>query len=184
MDGSHSPTHPSLSRSPKLFFSFSTLSSSLSLSLSHLIRDDNSPPSAEIAYPRSDGYPTAHNEATEGTGKYTDPITMATDKSEIPIGSIVYMCHLKKYVVMEDDCGECDSDWKNGKGYRLDIWQGPQHSISSSQLYACEDYITSKNVRFIVNPPSNYPVDTTPLINPSSGQCTAKLYDSNCNYLS
>ena len=67
--------------------------------------DDNSPPSAEIAYPKNEGYPTAHNLATEGTGAYNSPITMATDKSEIAIGSLVYVPYLRKYFIMEDACG-------------------------------------------------------------------------------
>lgn len=42
--------------------------------------NDNSPPSAQIAYPG------LHKLATEGSGTYNDPITFATDKDEIPIG--------------------------------------------------------------------------------------------------
>ena len=143
--------------------------------------DDNSPPSAEIAYPKSDGYPTVHDEATEGSGKYDDPITMATDKDEIAIGSIVYLCHLRKYLVMEDDCGDCDSDWEDDKKYHIDVWMGPQKSLPSNLLYACEDYVTIDNAGIIVNPANeSLPVDTTPLIDPDTGNCSAVLYDKEC----
>eukprot|EP00483_Globobulimina_turgida_P001424 UN01426 len=137
--------------------------------------DDNSPPSAEIAYPKSDGYPTKHNQAYEGTGTYADPITFATDKDEIAIGSIVWVSDLHKYFVMEDDCAACDSDWRNGK-WHIDLWMGPDKRLPESKLYACEDYITKSGVTVIINPAQNLPVDKTPLINPSTGDCTAVIY--------
>ena len=142
---------------------------------------DNSPPSAAIAYPKSDGYPTMHNEAYEGTGEYTDPIAFATDKNEIPIGSIVYVSYLRKYLIMEDDCAGCDTDWKN-EHYHIDLWMGPDHSLPSNALYKCEDYVTSDNyyskwdAPIIVNPAKNLPVDTTPLINPTTANCSAVIY--------
>lgn len=66
--------------------------------------NDNDPPSAEIAYPKSDGYPTKDNSATEGQGTYKDPITFATDKRDIDIGTMVYDPFLRKYFIMEDLC--------------------------------------------------------------------------------
>lgn len=71
---------------------------------------DNSPPGNDIAYPESDGNPTIHN-AAGGTGTYANPITYATDKAELPIGTIVYYPYLHRYFIMEDDCVECDEDW-------------------------------------------------------------------------
>src|SRR5580692_8695053 len=50
--------------------------------------DDNSPPGNAIAYPAG-SFPTVHT-AAGGTGTYADPITYATDKSEIPIGTRLY----------------------------------------------------------------------------------------------
>ena len=144
--------------------------------------DDNSPPSAQIAYPKSDGYPTMHDQAYEGKGTYTDPITFATDKNEIPIGSMVYIQYLRKYFIMEDDCAGCDTEWENQKKYHIDLWMGPDHSLPSNKLYQCEDYITSDNyyskwdAPIIVNPANNLPVDTTPLIDPNTGNCTAVIY--------
>jgi 3D (Asp-Asp-Asp) domain-containing protein len=136
--------------------------------------DDNSPPSADIAYPKSDGYPTKHNEATEGKGTYSDPVTFATDKSEIPVGSIVYVPFLEKYFVMEDDCAECDSDWSNSHKYHIDLWMGPQAVSNSNDLYACEDKITKDATSVILSPATNLTVDTTPLF--KNNTCTAHLY--------
>jgi hypothetical protein len=71
---------------------------------------DNSPPGAAIAYPKNGGYPTLHNTAG-GSGTYSNPVTYATDKSELPVGTKVYYSYLKRYFIMEDDCTECDQDW-------------------------------------------------------------------------
>ena len=64
---------------------------------------DNSPPGADIAYPKNGGYPTLHNSAG-GTGTYADPITYASDKSETPAGTKIYVPRVQKYFIMEDDC--------------------------------------------------------------------------------
>ncbi|HEY3868214.1 MAG TPA: hypothetical protein VGM10_07675, partial [Actinocrinis sp.] len=57
---------------------------------------DNSPPGDAIAYPADAGYPTIHNVAS-GTGTYSDPVTFATDSSELAIGTIVYYPYLHRY---------------------------------------------------------------------------------------
>ena len=82
---------------------------------------DNSPPGGAIAYPKSDGYPTVHDTAG-GAGTYADPITFATDESEFPVGTILYVPFIEKYVVMEDDCVECDSDWTSAHKWHIDLW--------------------------------------------------------------
>ena len=71
---------------------------------------DNSPPGNDIAYPENGGYPTIHN-AAGGVGTYANPITYATDKSELAVGTIVYYPYLHRYFIMEDDCTACDEDW-------------------------------------------------------------------------
>jgi len=133
--------------------------------------NDNSPPSADIAYPKNGGYPTLHNLATEGKGTYSDPITFATDKSEIGIGTRIYVPFLEKYFIMEDDCAECDSDWSGSHKYHVDLWMGPQHPSNATALYNCEDSITRDSTRIIVKPASNLTVDTTPLF--KNNKCTA-----------
>eukprot|EP01113_Clastostelium_recurvatum_P003899 TRINITY_DN1171_c0_g1_i1.p1 TRINITY_DN1171_c0_g1~~TRINITY_DN1171_c0_g1_i1.p1 ORF type:complete len:170 (-),score=48.67 TRINITY_DN1171_c0_g1_i1:103-612(-) len=135
--------------------------------------DDNSPPSAEIAFPHSDGYPTLHNLATETNGTYGNPITFATNKAEYKPGTIVYVVHLRKYFIMEDECGDCDADWKKGK-HHIDLWMGPQHTSSSGALNDCEDKVTRDNAIVIVDPPNNLPVETTLMF--QNNQCTVKLF--------
>jgi len=46
--------------------------------------NDNSPPSAQIAYP------VKHKLATEGSGTYNDPITFASVKSEFAPGTSTF----------------------------------------------------------------------------------------------
>jgi hypothetical protein len=122
---------------------------------------DNSPPSAII----SGGGP--HSIATEGSGTYSDPITVATDNGELSAGTIVYNPLTQKYYVVEDGCVECSADWSckyddsedagtpgdppspcKTKTYRhLDFWMGPnQDSVWQGMLTAGTHlYDTSQN---------------------------------------
>jgi hypothetical protein len=136
---------------------------------------DNSPPGAAIAYPENEGNPTIHNVAG-GLGTYANPITYATDKSELAVGTIVYYPYLYRYFIMEDDCTECDEDW-TGHGpdggpnfYHIDLWIGGQGG-NSNDVINCEDDLTQNSEQAIVNPPSTEPVDTTPLFNSSNNAC-------------
>ena len=117
--------------------------------------DDNSPP----------GCATAYSGCAGGMGTYSDPITFATDQSELPVGTLVYYTPLARYFVMGDDCVECDEDWTGqgpdgGPNYRhIDLWAGGAAGDNSSALIACEDNWTSNGqVSVIVNPPSGEPV--------------------------
>jgi chitosanase len=136
--------------------------------------DDNSPPSADIAYPKDEGYPTVHNQATEGKGTYNDPITFATDTRELAVGSIVYVPYLEKYFIMEDDCSECGSDWSNQHKYQITLWIGPQTSSPPSVLSDCEKRLNRNSTTIVVNPATNLLVDTTPLL--TKGQCTMHIH--------
>ena len=136
---------------------------------------DNSPPGNAIAYPQDEGYPTIHN-AASGTGTYANPITYATDQSELPIGTIVYYPYLHRYFIMEDDCTECDEDW-TGQGpdggpglYHIDLWINGQGG-NSNDVINCEDDLTQNSESVIIDPPSTEPVDTTPLFNSSNNSC-------------
>ena len=55
--------------------------------------------SAGIAFPRSDGNPTVHNQATQGTGTHADPGTFAASKKDFPVGSLIYIPLFRKYFV-------------------------------------------------------------------------------------
>jgi hypothetical protein len=136
---------------------------------------DNSPPGDAIAYPEDEGYPTIHNVAS-GVGTYSDPITFATDQAELAIGTIVYYPYLHRYFIMEDDRTECDEDW-TGQGpdggpglHHIDLWIGGENG-NSTDVINCEDNLTQNSAPVIVDPPSNEPVDTTPLFNSSTNTC-------------
>jgi hypothetical protein len=136
---------------------------------------DNSPPGAQIAYPQNGGNPTIHNEAS-GVGTYADPVTFATDKSEIPVGTRIYVPFVHRYFIMEDDCTECDEDWTGsgpdgGPGmHHVDLWTGGAGG-SSSAVINCEDNLTQNSAQVIVDPPASEPVDTTPLFNSGDNSC-------------
>lgn len=141
---------------------------------------DNSPPSAIISNP------VIHSKAG-GTGTYSDPITFATDTREERPGTKVYYAYLKKYFIMEDTCTECTNDWngdngdnpvppRNGHRWRIDLWAGGTSKSlknpTKQALLNCEDALTQENGGDVtLNPPSNLPVDTTPIFNESNRQC-------------
>lgn len=133
-----------------------------------------------IAFPKSDGYPTKHNSAYEGKGTYTDPITFATAKKEIKPGTMLYVPFLRKYFIMEDSCAECIRDW-NKKRWHVDLWMGPSAHQNATTLDACENKLTQGNGptkgkgTIIINPQKDLPVDTAPIYQ-ADGQCTTHIY--------
>jgi hypothetical protein len=128
---------------------------------------DNSPPGNGISGGR------IHSHAG-GRGTYADPVTYATAVAEQPYGTRIYISFMKKYFIHEDECTECDSDWRNGHKYRTDLWAGgDKNSLKNpekSALLGCEDSLT-RHTQIIVNPPSNLPVDTTPIFNAKTRKC-------------
>src|SRR5262249_43160072 len=77
----------------------------------HAAADNDPPGSREIAYPKSDDYPTIHDEAG-GKGTFADPITAAVkDTGTFPIGTRIYYPAVKKYFIVEDSCANCTSKW-------------------------------------------------------------------------
>lgn len=131
---------------------------------------DNSPPGGDIAYP------VLHDSAG-GTGTYADPVTFATDRSELPVGTKVYVPFLHRYFIMEDDCTECDEDWA-GHGpdggprlHHIDLWVGGEGARKSKDVIRCEDDLTRNSAPVIINPPSSEPVDTTALFNSAGDAC-------------
>jgi Ricin-type beta-trefoil lectin domain len=134
---------------------------------------DNTPP----------GCATAYSGCARGTGTYAHPITFASDKTEFPVGTILYYPSIEKYVRMGDDCQECDEDW-SGKGpdggprlHHLDIWIGGKGG-NEFDVINCEDGLTQGMPNgaplltpFIENPPANMPVSTEPLFNTNTNHC-------------
>jgi hypothetical protein len=117
-------------------------------------RDNDPPGSREIAYP------SAHRQAG-GTGTFADPITFATSRAELAVGTVVYYPFLKRYFVMEDQCAECETEWAGAHTPHLDLWAGES---TNAGIIACEDALTRDGlVAVVVNPPSNLPVVSTPI---------------------
>jgi hypothetical protein len=131
---------------------------------------DNSPPGGAIAYPMNGGFPTLHDTAG-GTGTYADPITFASDEAEFAVGTILYVPFIEKYVIMEDDCVECDSDWTSTHKWHTDLWMNSSASESSSALIDCEDSWTRDSTVVEVDPPATRTVTTSPLFDPSTNTC-------------
>jgi hypothetical protein len=119
---------------------------------------DNSPPGDGTAF--GSGH-------AGGVGTYANPITFATDQSELAPGTKVYYPYLHRYFVMQDECVACDQDWNNGK-WHIDLWIGG-HNENTNLVIQCEDALTQDSGQVIVGPPSTEPVDTTPLF--SNGNC-------------
>jgi Ricin-type beta-trefoil lectin domain len=134
---------------------------------------DNTPP----------GCATAYSGCAGGDGTYQHPITFASDKHEFPVGTILYYPTIEKYVVMGDDCQECDEDW-SGKGpdggprlHHVDIWIGGRGG-NEFDVINCEDGLTQGMPNgaplltpFIVDPPADLPVSTEPLFNSGTNHC-------------
>ena len=123
---------------------------------------DNDPPgSRAIAYPG-----TRHDEAG-GTGTYEDPMTLATDPRELPVGTVVYYPPLSRYFVMEDDCASCIETWGSTGAHHIDLWTG---AATDSGVTACQHALTPEGqVTVEIDPPPGRPVDTRPLYD--DGQC-------------
>jgi hypothetical protein len=128
---------------------------------------DNSPPGPIIAHPCLHG-------SAGGTGTYADPVTFATDVSELGWCQVIYVPYMKRYFIHEDECTECDRDWTNSHLYRFDMWAGgdaaSRQKPEKRALLACESTWTRgnsstdpNNPTIIVDPPSNLPVTTAPI---------------------
>jgi hypothetical protein len=119
---------------------------------------DNSPPGDGTAF--GSGH-------AGGVGTFANPVTFATDQHELKPGTKVYYPFLKRYFIMQDECVECDQDWAHHK-WHIDLWVGGKGE-NANKVINCEDDLTQDSAQVIVNPPSNEPVDTTPLF--KHGKC-------------
>ncbi|WP_214365396.1 hypothetical protein [Pseudonocardia sp. H11422] len=123
---------------------------------------DNDPPGS-----RAIAYPNARHSEAGGTGTYADPVTLAGDARELPVGTVVYYAPLRKYFVMEDMCASCIERWESSRTHHVDLWTG---SATDSGVTACQEALTPAGpVTVELDPPAGRPVDTTPLY--SGGRC-------------
>eukprot|EP01087_Luapelamoeba_hula_P013218 TRINITY_DN377_c0_g1_i1.p2 TRINITY_DN377_c0_g1~~TRINITY_DN377_c0_g1_i1.p2 ORF type:complete len:229 (-),score=24.64 TRINITY_DN377_c0_g1_i1:70-756(-) len=125
---------------------------------------DNCPPGGDIAYPQI-------HKLAGGVGTHANPITYAGSRDATKPGTRIYVFFLQKYFIMEDDCEECDSDWKDKRRYHFDLWMGPDSVTKGPNLIACEDALTRGNSLVEIDPPASYPVNQTPLFDGSSLKC-------------
>jgi hypothetical protein len=145
--------------------------------------DDNSSPaggkrgSVAITHPKNAGNPTLHDQATEGSGTFDDPITFSVrdnDQQTFPIGSVIYVPLVHKYYIMEDTCGDTNLQNCQKGTHHVGLWMGPSKA-SGNALVNCESKSTPTDaVQVIINPSSSLPVDITPEF--SNGQCSLHTY--------
>jgi hypothetical protein len=121
---------------------------------------DNSPPGDGTAF--GSGH-------AGGTGTFANPVTFATDQRELAPGTKVYYPYLHRYFIMQDECVACDNDWNAGRSH-IDMWVGGQGGNTNSVIN-CEDRLTQSSAPVILDPPTNEPVDTTPLFNSATNTC-------------
>jgi hypothetical protein len=131
---------------------------------------DNSPPGTDIAHP-------CIHASAGGTGTYENPITFATDVNELGWCQIIYVPYMKRYFIHEDECSQCDTNWKKLHKYRFDMWAGGDaqslHQPEKRALLQCESTWTRgnsikdpNNPVVTIDPPANLPVTTAPIFSP------------------
>ena len=132
---------------------------------------DNSPPGTDIAHP------CGRRSGAGGTGTYADPITFATDVKELPWCEVIYVPYMERYFIHEDECSECDRDWRRYGLYRFDMWAGgdaaSRHDPEKKALHRCESTWTRAdsvkdptNPTVTLDPPNDLPVTTAAIFSP------------------
>lgn len=123
---------------------------------------DNDPPGREIAYPKH-RYPNSSHDEAGGAGSYTDPITLAAARDQFEVGTRFYLPYIQKYAVLEDWCATCGAD-------HLDLWLNSNDNHTEA-VAACQRRWTRRQILVESDPPSDKPVNLTPLFDPETGTC-------------
>ena len=71
---------------------------------------------------------------------------------------------------MEDDCGQCDTDW-GSMTWHIDVWMNSNGTETTSALVSCEDQWTQSATTIEIDPPPGRTVTTAPLFDPSTNTC-------------
>ncbi|OJJ75321.1 hypothetical protein ASPBRDRAFT_173195 [Aspergillus brasiliensis CBS 101740] len=117
---------------------------------------DNDPPGADISEDCGRGM------AAGGIGTHKNPLTFATAPGEFDRCEIVYSPYLRKYLINEDYCEQCNKDWKSHI-WHVDVWLGGNSTTYGTEQLKCENSLTSAEESQVVikNPSSTLPVDLT-----------------------
>lgn len=118
----------------------------------------------------SSGTVTFDGTTPGGSGTYTDPITLATDYTELPDNTIVYVKGFNKYYIHKDACVACTADWAN-RVYHFDLWVGTDPATGvGTDPGNCAILWGVLQLPVIINAPAGLTVSTQP-IETSAGQC-------------
>ncbi|KAN0049999.1 hypothetical protein ACTA71_003097 [Dictyostelium dimigraforme] len=144
-----------------VFLSFVSCEKKINGRLTFYSAADNCPPSGEISFPK------LHKEAG-GIGTFDDPITIASAKQWLSVGKKLYVPAYEKYFIMEDECEECEYDFKENGEYHIDAWIGP--TTIQNGTTDCEVALELSSTIFILNPNNYHAVNPQPFFN-SNGVC-------------
>lgn len=100
-----------------------------------------------------------------GNGTYTNPLTVATAPGEFNECELLYLPYLQKYLIVEDTCASCISDWaKEPKEHHIDVWMESGRGDDPGKVLGCEEGLTPKRgVSVVREPGEEYRVDDSPL---------------------
>lgn len=120
-------------------------------------------------------YPGLHRIATEDVGTYERPSTFAADRRIAARGARIYIPKFRKYYIMEDLCGACQTSADRGQ-VKVDLFMGGNTALQGQPLVDCQRaHTTADHVEEIIfNPGPSHPVDTTPLF--KNGVCNTVTY--------
>ena len=130
---------------------------------------DNNPPGKGIKYPK------VHEEAG-GRGTYKDPITVSVEESFLEPGTRLYVNDLKKYLIVEDLCGDWPCGTHDTKNY-IDVWMNSEEDSDADAIDACQRKWTRRTKdgdepkQVVIDPPEDLPVSTTAFFDTNSDKC-------------
>jgi 3D (Asp-Asp-Asp) domain-containing protein len=130
---------------------------------------DNNPPGKGIKYPK------VHEEAG-GRGTYKDPITVSVEEGFLKPGTRLYVNDLKKYMIVEDLCGDPPCGTHGTDNY-IDVWMNSEEDSDPDAIDACQRKWTRRTIdgdepkQVAINPSEDLSVDTTPFFNTKTDTC-------------
>ncbi|PKY05859.1 hypothetical protein P168DRAFT_326164 [Aspergillus campestris IBT 28561] len=122
---------------------------------------DNDPPGADIMHDCGRGT------SAGGIGTFANPLTMATAPGELNNCEVVYSPYLRKYLINEDYCEQCKTDWVSHI-WHVDIWLGGNSTTQGTEQLDCEGKLTpAEESQVVVRDPSkDLPVDASVFYTP------------------